>query len=54
MVVDKKPKQPVYMIRRKFYIPDDERNRDYRDGHESYVYNYLFDSDFEEVEDKDG
>lgn len=42
-----------YMIRRKFFIPQDELLRDYRDGHERYASNYLFDSDYEEVNEND-
>jgi hypothetical protein len=43
------------MARRKFYIPESEYIRDYRDGHEKYASNFLFDSDYDEVnyDDKD-
>ena len=36
------------MSRRKFFVPKDEVYRDYRDGHEKYPSNYMFDCDFEE------
>lgn len=42
-----------YMQRRKFFVPKNESSRDYRDGHESYPSNFLFECDFEEVEDKE-
>lgn len=42
-----------YLIRRKYFVPDGEIRRDYRDGHEKYVSNFLFDCDWEvdDVED---
>jgi len=39
------------MQRRKFFIPEGEVKRDYRDGHEKYACNYLFSSDYEDVEE---
>ena len=42
-----------YMIRRKFFIPEKEYNKDYRDGHEKYASNFLFKSDYEEDSEYD-
>jgi len=41
----------AYMIRKRFFVPKSEFVRDYRDGHELYPSNFLFDSDFLEVDD---
>ena len=40
-----------YMIRKKFFIPEKEFKRDYRDGHEKYANNFLFKSDWEDAKD---
>lgn len=41
-----------YMIRRKFYIPKNETSRDYR-VFENHPSNYLFECDYEEVDEDD-
>ena len=38
-----------YMIRKKFFIPESEIKRDYRDGHEKYSSNFLFPGDWEDA-----
>ena len=42
-----------YMLRKRFFIPKKEIFRDYRDGHEKDVANFLFKCDYLEVWEDD-